>query len=293
MNWPKSLKVNLRLNYPLKNHTTFKIGGPVKYFVQPKGAGDLKLLLNLSRGYKIPVLVLGAGSNVLASDKGAKAIVLRLNSPVFKKICFHKNRVEAGSAVTLSRLIWLAQGKGLSGLEFLAGIPGTLGGALMMNAGAWGRCIADLVEYARVMDYNGNIKTLDRNDIKFEYRAAGLEGFIILGACLRLKKKNKGRIKDKIEEYLEERRKTQDLSGPSAGCVFKNPEDASAGALIDKCGLKGARCGDAVISHKHANFILNMGRAKASDVLKLMSLIKKEVKKRFHIVLEPEIKIWQ
>ncbi len=292
MNWPKRLKVNLRLNYPLKDHTTFKIGGPVKYFIEPKDAGDLKLLLNLSRGYKIPVLVLGAGSNVLASDKGVKAIVLRLNSPVFKKICFHKNRVEVGSAAPLSRLIYLAQGKGLSGLEFLAGIPGTLGGALMMNAGAWGRCIADLVEYVRVMDYNGNIKILDRNDIKFEYRAAGLDGFINLGACLKLKKKNKEQIRNKTGEYLKQRRKTQDLSWPSAGCVFKNPKGKSAGMLIDRCGLKGRSSGGAVISRKHANFIINTGSAKAKDVLRLMALARREVKNKFNITLEPEIRIW-
>lgn len=293
MNWLRNLRGKVKLGEPLKRHTTFKIGAAAKYFVEPKDIPDLKLLLNLSKRHKIPLRVLGAGSNILASDRGIKAIILRLNSPAFKKTTWQDNSVEAGSGIRLGQLARLAGARGLSGLEFLAGIPGTLGGALMMNAGAWGKNIADLVAYVRVMDYNGQSQTLKDKDIKFRYRATNLGRFIILGAGLRLRKFEQDQISAELKEYLRRRRESQDLSRPSAGCVFKNPKNKSAGALIDKCGLKGKRFGDAVISPKHANFILNMGRAKASDVLKLMSLMRKEVKQRFHILLEPEIKIWK
>jgi UDP-N-acetylmuramate dehydrogenase len=211
----------------------------------------------------------------------------------FKKINFCGDRVEASSAAPLSRLISLTRAKGLSGLEFLAGIPGTLGGALMMNAGAWGRCVGDLVEDVKVMDHRGRIKLLDKKDIKFKYRCAGLDGFIILGAGLRLEKNDKGQIGARIKEHLLQRKRAQDLSHPSAGCVFKNPKGKPAGMLIDKCGLKGKEIGGAGISTKHANFILNLGDASARDVLALMSLARKEVYKKFKVRLKPEIKIWR
>jgi len=143
------------------------------------------------------------------------------------------------------------------------------------------------------MDYNGNIKTLNKKDIRFGYRKSSLSKFIILSACIRLVKKNKKEIQDNINEYLEYRRNTQAVSLPNAGCIFKNPPGKSAGRLIDLCGLKGRRIGSASVSVRHANFILNQGNAKASDILKLMRLIKAEVKRKFNVTLEPEIRIWQ
>lgn len=293
MNWLKDLKGSLHLGEPLRMQTTFRIGAPARYFVEPKDIDDLKLLLNASKRYKIPILVLGAGSNILAGDSKINKIVLKLNAPVFKSISLRNNHLAAGSGAELSRLIRLTLRRGLSGLEFLAGIPGSLGGALAMNAGAWGRSIAELVESVSVMDYHGRVKTLKREDLEFGYRSANPGKFIILGASLKLKRKNRGQIRSRIEECLKLRRETQDLSKASAGCVFKNPRGKSAGRLIDECGLKGKRIGGAVISRKHANFILNTGNAKARDVLRLMALAKRAVKKKFDITLEPEIKIWK
>lgn len=302
MNWRSGLKIKIRQGELLRDHTTFRIGGPAKYFIEPEGINDLKLLLNLSKEYKIQLLLLGAGSNILAGDAGIDALVVKLNSAYFKSIKFKDAFVEIGSAALLNHLVFQTQAYGLSGAEFLAGIPGTAGGALVMNAGISERIkgrrprakgIGDIVEAVTVMDYDGNIRTLDRSEIKFEYRRSNLSKYIILSACLKLKSRNKRKIKDKINGYLERRRISHDLSYPSAGCVFKNPSGYSAGELIDLCGLKERRVGDACISGKHANFILNLRSAKAKDVFTLMGLMKKEVEDKFNITLEPEIKIWQ
>lgn len=277
----------------LRNYTTFKIGGPAEFFIQPKNINALRQLLRFVKRYHLPLRVIGAGSNILSSDKGFKGVVLKLNSAGFKSIIFKHTNFSAGSAVTLNQVLNIAQRKGLSGLEFLAGIPGTVGGALIMNAGAQGESIGDFVEEARVMDYNGKIKTLNKRDIKFGYRTSNLAKYIILSASFNLLKKDKEEIKERITRYLNYRKATQDLSKPSAGCIFKNPNGMSAGKLIDLCALKGKSIGGATISLRHANFILNQGGAYASDVLELMRLIRKKVKAKFNIALEPEIKIWK
>lgn len=292
MNWPKTLKSKVRLNEPLAGRTTFKIGGPAKYFAHPCDIRDLKLLLKSAKGYKIPHLVIGCGSNLLVSDRGLDALVIKLDSPAFKKISFSADSVRAGSGVAIRKLIDSSLRKNLSGLEFLAGIPGTLGGALLMNAGAWGQETGDLVEKIKVMDYNGRIKSLSRKDIKFGYRKSSLGKFIILEAVLKLIKKDKKTISAAVKDNLELRLRSQDYTCPSAGSIFKNPPGEAAGRLIEACGLKGARIGDACVSRKHANFILNKGNARASDILKLIRLIQAKVRDKFGIRLEPEIKIW-
>lgn len=293
MNWYKVLQGKVKFKELLKDHTTFRIGGPAKFFIEPQDIDDLRLLLNSVKRYKIPILVIGAGSNILISDKGLDAVVLRLNSLHFKRISFRNNYLEVGSGAMLSQIVLSAQKHSLSGAEFLVGIPGTVGGALVMNAGIPDRNIGDLVENVTIMDYNGNVKTLNKKDIKFDYRVSSLSKYIILSACIKLVRRNKEEIKDKLNRYLNYRKVTQDLSFPSAGCIFKNPAGYSAGRLIDLCGLKGKRIGDACVSLKHANFILNLKRAKAGDVFRLMNLIRKEVKNKFHITLKPEIKIWR
>lgn len=295
MNWWRNLKGKISFDEPLKKHTTFKIGGPAKFFVSPADTPDLKLLVTLAKIHKIPVFVLGAGSNILAADRGIKGIALKLNSPFFTKVSNpnKSNYLEAGSGLALRDLIQEAKERYLSGIEFLAGIPGTVGGALAMNAGAWGRNIGDLVEKVSIMDYNGRIKVLKKKDMKFGYRKSNLAKYIILGACLKLGKRDKGQICANIKRYLMKRRHTQSARLPNAGCVFKNPPGGGAGRLIDLAGLKGKRSGRAIVSARHANFILNQGSARASDVLKLMSLIKRKVRERFNINLEPEIKIWR
>lgn len=293
MNSLKGLKGKIKPGEPLREYTCFKIGGRAKLFIEPYDTEDLKLLINHSNRYNIPILVIGAGSNILVSDSGVKAIVIKLNSPPFRKISLKGDLLEAGSAVTLGTLTQAALRQGMGGAEFLSGIPGTIGGALAMNAGQAGLGICSLVERAEVMDYRGRIRTLAKKDIKCGYRKSNLDKYIILSAGLRLRRKNKKEIRAAIEEYVKHRLGSQNMALPNAGCIFKNPPGRSAGELIDLCGLKDKVQGGACISAKHANFILNRGNARSSDVLKLMRLARKEVKSRFRIDLEPEIKIWQ
>lgn len=293
MNWWKNLPGKVKFQELLKNHTTFKIGGPAEFFIQPKDIDALKQLLRSVKRYHLPLRVIGGGSNILSSDKGLKGVVIKLNSAGFKRIIFKRTNLSAGSAVPLSQVLKITQRRGLSGLEFLAGIPGTVGGALVMNAGAQGASIGNFVKEARVMDYNGKIKTLNKSKLKFGYRTSNLSKYIILNASFNLLKKDRQLILEKITRYLNYRKATQDLSKPSAGCIFKNPDGVSAGKLIDLCALKGKSIGGAKISLRHANFILNQGGACASDVLKLIDLIRKKVKAKFNIALKPEIKIWK
>lgn len=302
MNWWKELKGRARLLEPLKNHTTFKIGGPAKFFVEPEDAADLKLLLGLAEKNKLPVRVIGRGSNLLISDEGIKDIVVRLSAPYFRNVSCKDNRLIAGSGALLNSVLLVCVKHGLTGAEFLTGIPGTVGGALAMNAGITEKAhssklvahsMGDFVENVTVMDYRGNMKTLSRKDIKFGYRKSSLSKYIILGAVIKLKRGNRKEVRGKIKEYMDCRKISQDLSKPSAGCVFKNPPGDSAGRLIDLCGLKGKNIRGATVSVKHANFILNLGGASAKDVRRLMGLMKRKVNNRFNIDLIPEIKIWQ
>jgi len=290
MNWQKSLKI--KRNQPLKDKTTIKIGGPAQFFSAPKNSKELRELLIQADKNSIPVLVIGAGSNLLISDKGVKGLILKLSSAHFKKITLKGNTIEAGSGVMLASLIKFTLSKSLVGLEFLSGIPGTLGGALIMNAGCWGKNIGGLVKKIEVIDLKGNIKILNREEANFGYRKSGLEKYIILSAGIGLKKSSREIIRRKIKDYLFKKRATQDLTSYNAGCIFKNPKALSAGKLIDLCGLKGNKRGGAFISAKHANFILNKSNAKASDVLSLIKLARIKVKQKFGVNLEPEIKIW-
>lgn len=293
MNWPKNLKSEIKLAEPLKNKTTFKVGGPAKLFCAPRGLADLKLLIRAAKKNKLKIFVLGAGSNILVPDKGVEGLVLQLSSSYFKKISFRGNCLSAGAGLMLGRVVGAAKLKGLSGLEFLIGIPGTVGGALMMNAGAWGRSIGELIEAVEVIDFKGKVKLLKKRDIKFGYRSCGLGRCIILSARLRLDKKNKEELRQDLNRYLQARAKSQDSAFPNAGCVFKNPAGESAGKLIELCGLKGRKIGGASISRKHANFIMNKKNARSGDILSLMKLVKCAVKNKFKLNLEPEIKIWR
>ena len=292
MNWWKNLKGKIKRREALSNHTSFGIGGRADFFIEPEDSEDLRLLLKLAGKNKLKLLFIGSGSNILAKDTDIKKIVVHLNSGNFTKVKFENNYCEAGSGVTLLQLIRQVSSRGLGGLEFLAGIPGTVGGAVIMNAGAWGKEIADSLVDISVMDYNGNVRVLVRNKIKFAYRSSGLDKYIILGVRFKLNKATPDQIKNRIDKYLKDRRKNQGFAFPNAGCIFKNSRNNTAGKLIDLCGLKGSKAGGAVISEKHANFILNINKAKASDVLKLMKLVKIKVKRNFKINLEPEIKIW-
>jgi len=281
----------------LKDFTTFKIGGPAKSFLRPADISRLRRVIKNSRERGEKVLVLGAGSNILADDRGVDAVVIKLDAKCFQGINNYGEIVEVGAGKPLSQLLAYCVQKGLSGAEFLAGIPGTVGGALAMNAGISLNkrklAIGDLVERVLVLDYNNNLKVLERAKLKFGYRQSNLAKYVILGASFKLFPREPGFVKSKLSEYLSLRKAAQDWAWPNAGCVFKNPENDSAGRLIDSCGLKGRRIGGAQVSRKHANFILNVEHASSRDVLVLMREIKKTVKIKHKIILKTEIKIWK
>lgn len=277
----------------MKKHTTLKIGGPARFFCRPDSYNDLQSLLAAAKKSRLPVLILGKGSNILAGDRCLGKIIVQLSKPAFRKISVNKNFIHAGCGATIPELLQAAREAGLSGLEFLIGIPGTVGGALVMNAGGWDKAIGDSVANAEVMDYNGKIKTLDKKTLSFAYRKSNLGKYIVLGTRLKLSKRSKDKINRGLEKYLAYRRERQDASLPNAGCIFMNPKNDSAGRLIDACGLKGSSSGKAIVSLRHANFILNQGGASCADVLRLMRRIERSVNNKFHIRLKPEIKIWR
>ena len=275
---------------PMSGHTTFRIGGPVDIWAQPDDLDSLIETLNLCRQDNIRVLVVGNGSNLLVKDSGVKACIINLDRDAFKNIKIEDNIITVGSGFGISSLLNILSDKGLSGIEFLAGIPATVGGALAMNAGG-DKWISNCVEEVTVMDLRGGINVLTKNNIAFKYRNSGLEKYIVLSARFKLEKSDKDSIRDNIKKYFYEKLKKQELDKPSAGCVFKNPKGDSAGRLIDASGFKGKNVSGAFISTKHANFIINSGNATCDDVLKLMDVVKDKVKKDHGVELEPEIKV--
>jgi UDP-N-acetylmuramate dehydrogenase len=306
MNWQRPLSGKLKTNERLARHTSFKIGGPAQFWFEPRDPADLQNLLRIAGKQKIPLRVIGAGSNILVDDRGVKGVVLKLNSPYFKRVALNNRIVSAGAGLPLSKLISFARENSLSGIELLAGIPGTVGGALIMNAGNAGARVLDAV----VMDRQGRVRVINNRQAGFGYRRSNLQGKIILSARFKLIKRDKKEIKNNIHRYLGLRYNSQDLSLPSCGCFFKNPEAKSvpsrfrsglvktagrvpASYLIERCGLKGSSFGDAAVSRKHANFIINKGRAGSADILRLTRYINRCVKKKFKLKLYPEVIIWR
>ncbi|MDD5292324.1 MAG: UDP-N-acetylmuramate dehydrogenase [Candidatus Omnitrophica bacterium] len=296
MKWSARLKGKLKFKEPLKKYSNFKIGGEASVLFEPQNTNDLINCLVYAKKNKIPYFVIGNGTNVLISDKGFKGVVIRLASPYFKRISIKNNIVTAGAGLGIKDLIRRLLETNLSGYEFLTGIPASIGGALVMNAGVTKEgkrfSICDIVYKVKVLNKKGKVFNIARDKIKFNYRRSGLDKYIVLGAQLKLNKGKKSDIEKRIKDYLCLRRQRQDYSKPNIGCIFRNPSVyLSAGMLIDKCGFKGRHCGGAMVSKKHANFILNFNRAKASDVIKLMETIKKKVRNNFDISLREEIKL--
>ena len=289
---PGGTKARVLLNEPLSRHTAFGIGGPCRMWAAVSGADSLCGLLRFARKRKNDVFVIGKGSNVLVNDSGFPGIVIRLEGGEFIKLKAEKTEVTAGAAVSLNRLVRFAREKGLTGLEGLAGIPGTVGGAVFMNAGQKENISECLKEVKAVDRKSGKIRVIKKKNINFGYRHSAMERYIIMEATFFLKKFSREKISKKIEEILRTKRKNQPLKRRSAGCVFKNPENGPPAAkYIDILGLKGRAAGGAMISGKHANFIVNTGGATAGDVLSLMKLVRRRVRSRFGVDLESEIKI--
>jgi len=276
----------------LANYTTYKIGGPAKYFFIAKSKEDLIKALSVAKNLKLPVFILGGGSNILISEKGFKGLVIKLEISDMK---IEGEKVFAGAGVSLVKLSYLLAENGLSGLEWAAGVPGTVGGAIHGNAHAFDAKICDVVEGVEVINLkNLEIKTLTKEECQFSLKDSIFKkdkNLIIVSAILVFKKDSPDAVKNKIKEFLEHRRQRHPMEFPSAGSVFINPLSAPAWQLIKDCGLAGKRIGNAQISDKHSNFIVNLGGAKAKDVLALIKLAQKEVKKKFKIKLETEIQL--
>ncbi len=285
---------------PMSGHTSFRIGGPADIWFEPEDIEGLRDCLIYARGAGVPVFVSGRGTNLLVNDAGIRGLVINMGSPTMKEISTEGAGLTASSAVSVSEFLDFCGDNGLGGAEFLEGIPGSIGGAVMTNAASrhyekrevW-HSIGGFVEAARIMDYGGSIRILQKDEIEFAYKHTGIEGLILLDIRLLLRSSDREEAGRERRKYLEIKKRTQDLSAPSAGCVFKNPPgiDKSAGMLIDGCGLKGARVGGAAISERHANFIVNRGGARAGDVTALMELAVNKVREMYGIELSPEIKI--
>ena len=284
----KKLGLTVKTNEPLAKYTTFKIGGPADFFVEVEEEEKLPKLIKLLKELKLPYFILGGGSNLLVADEGFRGVAIKISNIKYK---ISNRRIVVGAGVSLGRLVELASKNSLAGLEFAAGIPGTVGGAVRGNAGAWGQAIGDRVKRVKILTPRGEIKWIKASDCHFSYRQSRFKKTkeIILEVELELEKGNKKEIQEKISQNLA-KRATQPKE-PSAGCIFVNPKPFAAGELIDKCGLKGKRIGDAQISPKHANFIVNLGKARAAEVIKLIKLIKEKVKEKFGVELEEEISL--
>ncbi len=276
---------------PMRLHTTLRIGGPVSAFVHVKDIEELQRLLFLLRESSIRYMVVGGGSNIVWPDEEMGLFVLSLSGLRYLKR-IDENTVVAGGGLPLSYLVRFTVREGLQGLEGLLGIPGTIGGAVKGNAGAYGYEIKDNLRAVRIVTREGLLKELKRDELTFNYRSSSFnDEDIIVEAEFYLKKNRSGDLEAVMRDYLHRRRQTQPINLPSAGSVFKNPPGGFAGRLIDEAGCKGMRSGDMEVSMVHANFIVNRGRGTQKDFLRLLEEVQERVMKRFNILLEPEVKI--
>lgn len=276
-------------NEPLSKHCSFKIGGPADIFIEVKNEEGLKAFLEKSKKINLNFFLLGDGTNILFSDEGFRGAVIKLTTD-FEKIETQDNKIICGAAAKTPAVLRAALNNKLSGLECIAGVPGTIGGAVFGNAGSADQWIGNAVESVEVYNFEGKKEVLKKADIKFAYRTSSLDKKIITKIAFLLNKdKENGSLK--AAESISFKKETQPLDFPNAGSIFKNPKGFSSGKLIEEAGLKGLKSGDAQISEKHANFIINNGNATAKDVIKLADTAKKSVKDKFNIDLELEIKV--
>mgnify|MGYP001566320348 FL=1 len=276
-------------NEPLAKHTSFRIGGSADVFIEPKDYTDAVELILFLKKNDISFTMLGNGSNVLVSDNGIRNVVINMESGLHN-IIFDGKYVTSESGVLLNRFVDFCIQREFAGVEMLAGIPGTIGGAIVMNAGAHNGEISDFLIDVEIMR-GSEITIVSKKEAEFQYRNSALQNDVVLSARFEFPKGNKDTLITTRKEMLQKRNSTQPLDYPNSGSVFKNPKPLFAARLIEEAGLKGTRIGDAEISQKHANFIINHGNAKASDVLSLMKLGKKIVKQKFNISLHPEVKL--
>ena len=286
--------IEIKFNEPLSKHTSFRIGGPAEAMAFPKTAQELSRLLTAAKTLGVTPAILGAGTNVLAPDEGMEGLVICLKDCLggMERLCDTSIRVHAG--VTMARAANFAAGLGLSGLEFAHGIPGTVGGGVYMNAGAYGGEICQVCTQVAVMDMGGNQRLLSNAEMGFSYRNSCIqqEKTIVLFADFALQPQPEKTIRAKMQELMARRRASQPLDMPSAGSAFKRPATGYAAAMIDGAGLKGFRIGGAAVSEKHAGFVVNLGGATAADVRALLTAVADKVEEINGIRLEPEVRIW-
>lgn len=275
---------------PMKEHTSFRIGGPADYYITVKNTDQLKSVIALCKTARIPYMILGNGSNLLVSDEGLRMAVIRLSGE-FRDMKAEGSSIICGAGATLAKLCTFAQSEGLAGLEFAFGIPGTVGGAVYMNAGAYGGEMKDVVCSVTHLAPNGEIETVTADTLDFSYRYSNYKknNSVILFAQFSLKESKPEEIKALMDDIMQRRVTKQPLEYPSAGSVFKRPEGAFAGALIEQCGLKGATVGGAQVSLKHSGFIINIGDATCKDVMDLVEKVQKTVQDETGYFLEREI----
>jgi len=285
----KFFRGNILLSEPLGKYTSFRIGGPADYYLEPSGKEDAVNIITYLEGQNFPFVIIGKGSNLLVSDEGVRGAVINLEAGL-ASIHTDGDRIYADAGVSLSRFVDFCVQRGLKGVETLAGIPGTIGGAVIMNAGAWGGEISEYLVDAEVIR-SGRVLRLKKDEIGFAYRSSGLAGCIVLEATFMLSPGDKAEIMKIRRDLLIKRNSTQPMNYPSSGSMFKNPPGTHAAKLIEGAGLKGTRRGNAQISEKHANFIVNLGGATARSVMDLIDLTKKTVFDKYAVDLELEVKL--
>ncbi len=281
----------IKLEEPMKNHTTFRIGGPAKVFVTPRTSEEVRAIVTVCRKGKIPYYIVGNGSNLLVSDQGYEGVIIQIYREM-NEIRVEGDTVTAQAGALLSAIANRALEEGLAGFEFASGIPGTLGGACIMNAGAYGGEMKDVIREVTLLTPEGEVRAVPANQMEFGYRTsiAARTGAIVLGAGIQLQRGDKDEIRARMEELREKRVSKQPLEYPSAGSTFKRPEGYFAGKLIQDAGLRGFAVGGAQVSEKHCGFVVNKGGATAADVAELMCRVSDKVEEQFGVRLEPEVK---
>lgn len=289
MTWPLGC---VRRHEPLANHTSFRIGGPAEWFAEPSNPDELVRVLRHTSRFGLPVSVVGGGTNTLAADRGIQGLVLHLGRGfrTIREVSEEEAptaRIVCGASLLTQRLVYLAAHRGWGELERLAGLPGHLGGAVAMNAQDIGRFITEV----SLVSFDGTVRRLTREQLRFSYRYTALDPGIVVEVVLEFPKVPQADAYERIRRAMEYRNTSQEVRLPSAGCAFKNPPGVGAGRLIDQAGLKGSRIGDAQVSSRHANFIVNLGQATCDDVLSLMEYVQRRVRRVFHVMLEPEVRL--
>jgi len=280
-------------DHPLAPHTWYRLGGPADYFIRPRTVEEFQKVIRRCGDNHIRVHMMGFGSNLLVSDEGVRGAVIKLEGDPFGTTEFDGQEITAWAGAELSKLVLDCVEKGLSGIEVLTGIPGSVGGAITMNAGGRFGDIGSVVESVRLMDSQGALFEKSRPELMFDYRSVNIRSAFVISAKLKLAQGDPERVMRTVKESWIYKKNNQPLNTRSCGCVFKNPPSGSAGALIDRAGLKGLQVGAAMVSDKHANFIVAKDGCTARDVMRLIEAVRQRVREQFDVTLEPEIEIWR